>query len=63
MLGRQFVNVGEGGVRVTIYKPINIREGKDKNSREEDDRAEEVTACDNVGGNNAAIFCSQMSSF
>ena len=56
MLGRQFVNVGEGGVRV-----INIRE--DKNSREEDDRAEEVTACDNVGGNNAAIFCSQVSSF
>ena len=55
MLGRQFVNVGEGGVRV-----INIRE--DKNSREEDDRAEEVTACDNVGENNAAIFCSQMSS-
>ena len=60
MLGRQFVNVGEGEGH---HKPINIREGEDKNSREEDDRAEEVTACDNVGGNNAAIFCSQMSSF
>ena len=62
MLGRQFVNVVEGGVRVTI-RPINTREWEDKNSGEEDDRAEEVTACDNVCENNAAIFCSQMSSF